>query len=150
MARQTYGTEISSEFIGKREEDGWPHFEWRVTLTRGDQKRVLPYRMGLAHVQTLCGKPLRMFGKFVDRPCSHVRCQGEPKPTPPDLYSVLCSLKADATMGEGFDEWCGNYGLDTDSRKAMDTYLACQASEAESRRLFGSDWYLILEDEDYV
>lgn len=63
---------------------------------------------------------------------------------------MLCSLKADATGGETFGDWCSSYGYDTDSRKALDTYLACQESEERSRRFFGADWPLIVKDEDYV
>jgi hypothetical protein len=153
----TYGTTITAELIGERtDENNWPHFEWRVTLTRdglagagsgGQVKWSFPYRMGLGHVQTPCGKPQGAWRG--ETPCQHVRCQGKWKPAPPDLYAVFCSLKADDTMGRTYNEWCGDYGFDTDSRKAMDTYLACQKSEADSRRFFGEDWLRIISDEDY-
>jgi hypothetical protein len=148
--RDTYGTEISTQFVGKINDKEWPHFEWRVTLTRGDQKHTMPYSMGLAHVQTKCGKRIETHTRYRHRPCEHVRCQGDPVPTPPTLYDVLTGLKSDATEGRTFAEWCGDYGYDTDSRKAMTTYLACQESETASRRLFGADWERLLQDEDYT
>lgn len=150
-ARKTYGTEISSTFVAKvKDDEDWEHFEWRVTLTRDGKTRVLPYRMGLGHVQTKCGKPIQSF-RFRQMPCEHVRCYNAgDQPTPPDLYSVLTSLKANATHGETFDDWCRDFGYDTDSRKAMATYLACQNSEVESRRFFGADWARLLDDEDYT
>lgn len=51
----------------------------------------------------------------------------EDKPKPPSLDDVLHSLVMDAEAEEmSFDDWCGNLGYDTDSRKALETYLACQ------------------------
>lgn len=147
--RNAYGTEIETQFIGKIEDGEWPCFEWRVTLTREGRKYVLPYKMGLGHIQTPCGKRIQ-HGRYRNRPCDHIRCEGKEKPTAPTLYDVFCSLKADATMGETFHDWCGNYGYDTDSRKAMETYIACQESENESRKLLGSDWTRLLEDDEYV
>lgn len=159
---KTYGTEISSTYIGKRtekpnspDEKPWEHHLWDVTLTREGQSITLPYRMGLAHEQTKCGKPRpNAPTRYVRRPyetCGHERCEKAGwQPTPPRLYDVLTSLKADATHGETFADWCANYGYDTDSRRAMETYLACQESEDQSRRFFGTDWPALLEDEDYV
>lgn len=33
-----------------------------------------------------------------------------------------------------FKEWCGNFGYDTDSRKALETYHACQANTEKLRK----------------
>jgi hypothetical protein len=153
----TYGITIEAQFIAKVDSDEWPHFEWRVTLTRdglagagsgGTVKRVLPYKMGLGHIMTPCKKRIPII-RYRTTPCDHVRCQGKEVPSPPTLYDVLCSLKADDTQGQTFNEWCGDYGMEVDSRKAMDLYIACQQSEADSRAFFGSDWHLIVADEDY-
>lgn len=46
--------------------------------------------------------------------------------TPP-LSEVLSCLYMDASSAsESFAEWCSNMGADTDSRKALDSYLQCQ------------------------
>jgi hypothetical protein len=158
MTANTYGVEVEAQFIAKIEDGEWPHFLWRVTLRRnglqgagpgGEHKLVIEaYRMGLGHIQTPCGKRIGVW--HGETPCQHARCQGKRVPTPPDLYTILCSLKADDTQGRTFDEWCGDYGMDTDSRKAMSMYLACQQSEADSRKFFGSDWTTLVEDEDYI
>lgn len=156
--RSNYGTECDAAYVGRRTQEPategerpWEHHLWDVILTRNGQSITFPYRMGLGHEQSKCGKP-RTTGRFAPaRPYCHMRCESIGwRPTPPDLYSVLTSLKADATNGETFTDWCANYGYDTDSRKAMDTYLACQESEDRSRKFFGADWDLILEDEEYV
>jgi len=49
------------------------------------------------------------------------------KATPPTVSDILYSLVMDASAeSESFPNWCDNYGYDTDSRKALETYLACQ------------------------
>jgi hypothetical protein len=147
----TYGTTLTATLVGERKgDDGWEHYLWTVTLTREDRTRDLPYRMGLGHVGSKCGRPLPS-SRYNTMPCSHVRCyDAGPVPTPPDLYTVLTGLKADATHGETFNDWARDYGYDTDSIKARETYFACQQSETDSRAFFGSDWQLILDDEDYT
>ena len=53
------------------------------------------------------------------------------------------------TCDQSFDDWCDNLGFDTDSRKALDTYLACQEQASKFRRTFpGVDLreYAPLED----
>ncbi len=51
------------------------------------------------------------------------------KPQKPELSSILYSLVTDASAcDESFDDWCSNFGYDTDSRKALETYLSCQES----------------------
>lgn len=151
---ETYRTTITSVLIGRREIDEgeeWPHFLWTLTLTREGKTRDMPYLMGVGHQQTLCGKPKPSMQRFNVMPCHHVRCERKGYvPTPPDLYSVITSLKADAVRGESFTEWAEGLGYDTDSIKAREMYFACQNSETESERFFGEDWIKILADEDYV
>jgi hypothetical protein len=50
---------------------------------------------------------------------------------------VIQSLLMDAT-GESFEEWCGNLGYDTDSRKALATWEACRESDRVCRGIFGA------------
>ena len=46
---------------------------------------------------------------------------------PPSVDDVLYSLAMESDACEmSFHDWCGNFGYDTDSRSALDTYLACQ------------------------
>lgn len=161
-----YGVELSATVTGHNTDDpDWPHYAWEVTLVRNvtvrnvtvSNKMVLPFKMGMAHVQTRCGKPIpsRVWGNTVPHPCEHIRCRDLAGrlieiPTPPTLYGVLCALKADATNGLTFSEWCAEYGYDTDSRKAFDLYYTCQESETQSRKFFGDDWPVLIDDEDYV
>lgn len=60
----------------------------------------------------------------------------------PILAEVLDSLASDAAGVENardFADWCGEYGYDTDSRKAERTYRACARIAKRLQRLCGSD-----------
>lgn len=151
----TYGTTIASTYLGKRTDDSrWEHHAWDVTLTREGESITFPYMMGTGLEQTKCGKPKPSAGRYVPQTfavCQHSRCEHAGwQPTPPTLYDVLTGLKADDTQGRTFREWAGDFGMDTDSRKAMDLYLACQESTDRSHRFFGTDWTRITDDEDYI
>lgn len=39
---------------------------------------------------------------------------------------MLSSLLMDGRATESFEEWCGEYGYDTDSRRALELYLRLQ------------------------
>lgn len=60
--------------------------------------------------------------------------------------SVCHSLVLDAQCGnETFQDFCENYGYDSDSRKALATYEACQKVGREFRILVGKDFDAIAE-----
>lgn len=57
------------------------------------------------------------------------------RPQKPELSGVLSSLAFGAgACDESFDDWCSNFGFDTDSRKALETYLACQENASKLRK----------------
>lgn len=57
------------------------------------------------------------------------------KAKPPVLDDVLYSLVSDSDATEmSFSEWCSNHGYDSDSRKAMAIYEACQANADKLRK----------------
>ena len=61
------------------------------------------------------------------------------KLTPLDAAEVMSAYLSDATLGEDtFEDFCGNLGYDTDSRKALDTYMACQAIHHRLTRGFSA------------
>lgn len=63
----------------------------------------------------------------------------------PKYRDVIWALAMDAQVGsDTFEDFCGNCGYDTDSRKALDTYLACQEAVHTLRKL-GYDMQRILE-----
>ncbi len=49
------------------------------------------------------------------------------KPVTPKFDSILACLVQDAIgSSQTFDDWCSDYGYDTDSRKALQIYMDCQ------------------------
>lgn len=56
--------------------------------------------------------------------------------TPPTDYSLLACMASDSYHADTFDDWCGNFGYDTDSRKALDTFLKCQKISSDIQRFF--------------
>ena len=64
---------------------------------------------------------------------AHVTEKGTPKK--PSLDDVLHALVSDATAcDESFEDWCDNYGYNSDSRKALAIYLQCQENAKKLRK----------------
>jgi hypothetical protein len=62
----------------------------------------------------------------------------------PELSSVLDSLASDASTYENtrdFEDWCSEFGYDTDSRKAEATWRAVQDQSNRLRKVLGSLTY---------
>ena len=54
----------------------------------------------------------------------------------PTLDDILHSLVSDASSAiDTFEDWCGNFGYDTDSRKALAVYEACQNTIKRLRKI---------------
>lgn len=66
--------------------------------------------------------------------------QGPAVAREPELDDVLDSLASDSASylnARGFEDWAGEYGYDTDSRKAERTFSAVGKQVADLRRLLG-------------
>lgn len=67
--------------------------------------------------------------------------QGSAHTKPPTVEDVLDCIAADcsgALNARGFEDWASEYGYDPDSRKAEDTYRACQIQLRDIERLLGA------------
>jgi hypothetical protein len=103
----------------RRDEDGWEHYAYTVRLNRGDESMRVPWRQGLGLTD------------------------------PPTAADVLESLLSDAAgAGGDFDDWCADYGYDTDSRKAYATWEAVKAHTAELADLLGEDFETAVYPQD--
>lgn len=59
----------------------------------------------------------------------------------PSAAEVLSSLASDAAgiqNARSFEDWCGEYGYDTDSRKAERIFKVCEREADKLRRFLGS------------
>ena len=92
----------------KRDERGWEHHKFTVELSRNGVAERFDWRQGL--------------GIESD----------------PEVGRVLESLVMDAQAGlESFEDFCGDSGYDTDSRKAHGTWEACREIGTQLVNLFG-------------
>lgn len=58
----------------------------------------------------------------------------------PDLFSLLNSLTMDASaLDNTFDDWCNEYGYDSDSIKAKTIYDLCIKQAIECKSLFDAE-----------
>lgn len=140
-ALSAIGVQFNAVYRGETTRDGgekpWQCDEWACAFSRdksGQESRAKPYRaqntlpmpyyMGLGHRKS----------KF---PKDHMLHSS--KPTAPHAADLIYSIYMDDTRGATFEEWASNFGYDTDSRKAMDTYLDCQEQHNKAQRFFGRD-----------
>lgn len=118
----------AAEYRGEQSRDDWTCDGWTVTFTRpGRPALVTGYFTGLGH--RVATRPMP---SDISRLSPHalarvdwVRRNGTPHA--PQPAAVLYSLLLDSSGAkQTFASWCNGFGYDTDSRKALATYEACQ------------------------
>ena len=113
----------------ERDESGWEHHAYTVTLTyadRGDEGTptgflTVPWRQGLGITDD------------------------------PDAVSVLDALASDAATVENarsFEEWADELGYDPDSRKAERIYRQVEEQAAALRDFLGEDFDSVVWETD--
>lgn len=104
--------------------DGWTHDAWSCRFTHAGTGRTMrvSYRTGTGH------RARRRF-------------EQDPIPVAPDAADVMAAYLDDGygTTDRGFEDWCADYGYDTDSRAAESTYRACQTAWQEITAWCGVD-----------
>lgn len=119
---------LTSHLVGERTTDNWTHDLWACTLSRAGRAYHFDYRTGTGHRRTVKGRTMAQ---------------------KPVAASVLYSLCSDAQCGEyTFLEFCANLGYDEDNRKALATYLECQAIAVALRGVLGA--HLLAQIEELV
>lgn len=113
--------------------------EWRITLSYNNQTLETSYRSGIGHRVP----KKQMFGTKQRGITTEMAAKkGLLVPVNPKVEDVLACLFCDASLAnETFEDWCLNYGYDTDSRKALDTYLQCQKSRKDLIKMLGHELF---------
>lgn len=110
---EKHGVKIDSTLIDARPDGGdWVEgsAHWKVVVTVRGKRMTIYYSQGPAVVA---------------------------EPTAAD---VLDSLALDASCAQGtFEDFCSEFGYDTDSRKVERLFKACQKVRVDLERLFRSD-----------
>lgn len=57
----------------------------------------------------------------------------------PDVYDILASVSSDYNCPDNFDDFCSEFGYDTDSRKAEQTFKRCLEQSKKLRTVFTSE-----------
>lgn len=122
---QIKGMHIETFAAGRGEHDSYKYVVRIIGHKTGDYS--FDYTKGSAHVTD--GK--KDFGG---------RVYGQ-QPIPPMPAEVIGCMISDARCADGntFEDFCSEFGYDTDSRKALEIYLACQDVVHALRRLFTSE-----------
>ena len=145
------GIGYNVRYIGECTTDSWKYDKWAVTfIGKGGNKQEFEYRTGIMHRQ--CVAP-RSLGWSNYSSVQRLRWVEENRrPVLPFAGAVLYCLLLDMSCAnDTFEEWCSNLGYDTDSRKALQTYLSCQENGTKLRKVFSNDLLKRLEKvlEDY-
>lgn len=140
----TAGLTYAAEFVpfsksrntGTGGRDRWESINWRIRLERGGTVLETDYAQGTAYLPKSCRS-----GEATAYAIEHGR---ELRYTlrrllPPPLADVLSCLLLDASVIDypNFESWAGDFGLDTDSRKAEVIYRACLETGLKLRAMFG-------------
>ena len=117
----------------------WKHDAFDVVLECDGRIIETPWRQGVGHRAPPMGAYNKTSAGGLDgcwiSDTSHGNKRLPGKPKTPTAEDVLASLLMDARDVESFEDWCGEYGYDTDSRKALELYLRLQTVARDVRAL---------------
>ena len=127
------------QYLGESINDNWKYDKWTVTFAgKGRNKQEFEYHTGLGHRQCVKPRPF-VWGNYSAMQRKTWIKENE-LPVSPFAGAVLYCLLSDMSCAnDTFDDWCGNMGYDTDSRKALQTYLSCQENGTKLRKVFNND-----------
>ncbi|QXV72200.1 hypothetical protein Acf1_00003 [Acidovorax phage ACF1] len=130
---QNCGASYVVHYAGEQNRDGWTCDAWKFTAKRGRVSESFDYFTGTWDRETIRG-----YKAVVIPGAKHVRGQWEAqRPQVPPIAGLLHSLITDSSAAEQtFAAWCNEFGYDSDSRKVIATYEACQKGYDQMARLF--------------
>lgn len=65
-------------------------------------------------------------------------------PTAEEILDCLAMDASGIENAQGFEDWCSEYGYDTDSRRAEKTYKVCQRQAERLQKFLDADRYQVL------
>ena len=152
---------IESIYLGEIAEDKQKMDNFQVTLSYQGREMTTTFKRGLGHRIVDKSKLFDLktygLGKYAGKKIPYgIRGRNKAileefsKATKPEVADVLYCFLSDALCGQDtFEDFCCNYGYDTDSRKALEIYLACQKTEQDLRKLLGNDFNYFMENNEY-
>lgn len=134
---ETQGVEFHAALVGETTRDSWTADQWNAIFTRtGKETLQLDYYTGTGHRKSKRPMPADIARN--PRSVAHAQwVRDNMRPVAPPAAGVLYSVLLDAeSADQPFEYWCADLGYDTDSRKALETYLQCQTIGVKVRRFF--------------
>lgn len=134
-------------YAGETKRDGWECDAWRITFTRDTpfHTETFDYFTGLG-LRGPAPKPTDGGPAPFRNTLMWAELEAKRKPIVPSADSVLSCLARDAIGSEStFEDWANEYGYDTDSRKALATYMECQETATKLRKVGLRDFEALAE-----
>ena len=145
------GISYNVRYAGEYSLDNWKCDKWVAAFVGKDgNKQEFEYRTGIGHRQCVAPRPIYWSNYSSVQRKRWVK-ENE-RPVSPFAGAVLYCLLSDMSLAnDTFEDWCGNLGYDTDSRKALQVYLSCQENGTKLRKVFNNDLLKQIEKalEDY-
>lgn len=152
-------------YCGEGISDQWPHDKWSITISKSKtitnggikQNKVIEqfeYKTGSGHryLQPSAERVIRQ-NKYNPRSIAYAQTIANSwYIKQPQIAHVLYCLLSDAEAGnESFSNWCENFGYDSDSINAFNTYQACEKTAKQLNNLFNREQLRTLRDllQDY-
>jgi len=109
--------------------DNWQANHYKLTIKR-------KFKLNGNHLDTRYG-----FKQMTTFFSQGIGIQGEP-----EIPGVLECLQGDCQSAEySFEDFCGEFGYDQDSRKAFKTYKACGKIKSKLHKFLDADFYRFIK-----
>ena len=135
------GIKVSTAYCGETIRDNdWRCDAWKITLTTGKAGYTFEYYTGTGYRVDDAAAKLALKNVSKHSIAWRDGVLNNQVPVYPAVAGLLYSVQLDAEACEQcFDDWCSEYGYDTDSRKALETYLLCQQNGMKYNQLFSRE-----------
>lgn len=139
-------------YLDWSEDPKFPRDRWSCTLEYQGKKETFDYFTGIGHRVPAFGVKQEGLRKWVRTSTGDVAFGDKQaiekgwlilktvkgKVVGPSVADVVSSLLIDFDACKStFDDWCSNLGMDKDSLKALNTYIACQRNGSRLAKLLG-------------
>lgn len=136
---------INITYCGKVIEgkNGWDHFLYFVNIGTGKDMFTTQYECGLGHIE------LKRKGSYWPMPNPPYRkgtvayaewAAQAYQPKAPRNSDIMYSLLLDSEASDySFSEWCDNFGFDSDSISAFNTYQQCENIGKQLKKVFTNE-----------